>query len=187
LSLPTVFLLAAALGTDAFSMAVGIGITGIRKKHIVLISAVICFFHILMPLIGLSLGAVLGRAIGRVARIVGASVLIVIGVQSFGEVVNKKRKMAFTQSESKLRVMSGFWGLVILAGSVSLDALTVGFGLGTFNFNLPVTVGIFGAVAGVMTAGGFVFGRRIGGWLGNRAEMVGGLILAFIGVKMLIG
>jgi len=187
LSLPTVFLLAAALGTDAFSMAVGIGITGIRKKHIVLISAVICFFHMLMPLVGLSLGAVLGRAVGRVARIIGASVLIVIGVQGFWEAVNKQKKMVFTRSEPKLRVMSGLWGPVILAGSVSLDALTVGFGLGTFNFNLPVTVGIFGAAAGVMTAGGFIFGRRIGGRLGSRAEMAGGLILAFIGIKMLIG
>jgi len=185
-NLLTIVLLACALGTDAFSMAVGIGVTGIRIKRALLASAVICLFHILMPLVGLSLGAVLGRAVGQAAGILGALVLIFIGVQGIAEYISAyKNGGNSSEKEGKLKLIGGSWGLILLAGSVSLDALTVGFGLGTFNFNLPLTVGIFGAVAGLMTAAGFLFGSRIGGWLGNKAELAGSLILFLIGIKMI--
>lgn len=185
-NLPTILLLDCALGTDAFSMAVGIGVTGIKLKSALWASAVICLFHIIMPLVGLSLGTVLGKAVGQAAGILGALVLIFIGVQGIVEYL-KIYKNTGNSSEKgfKLKLIGDFWGLVVLAGSVSLDALTVGFGLGTFNFNLPMTVGAFGAAAGLMAAVGFLFGSRIGGWLGNKAEFAGSLILFLIGIKMI--
>jgi len=63
MTLPTVFLIAVALGTDAFSMAVGVGLCGITRKKIFLISFVIALFHIFMPLGGLLLGTWLGKTV----------------------------------------------------------------------------------------------------------------------------
>jgi len=69
---------------------------------------------------------------------------------------------------------------------VSMDALSVGFTLGTRQVNLLFTAGIIGAVAGMMAFTGLVFGRFLGGRIGGKAQLLGGLVLVIIGVKMII-
>ena len=51
--------------------------------------------------------------------------------------------------------------------------------------NLWLTVAFFGSAAGLMTAAGFIFGSRLGHWLGNKGDFVGAVILLLIGIKML--
>ncbi len=76
------------------------------------------------------------------------------------------------------------WGIYGLAGSVSLDALSVGFSLGTFVSKILLATLIMGFTAGIMTGGGVLLGRRVGTWLGSKAEALGGLILLLIGLRM---
>lgn len=189
MSIMAVALLAVALGMDAFSMAVGLGISGIRGGRIVVISGVVCFFHILMPLAGWTLGVITGNAVGRFAGYFGASVLIFIGFAGLLEIVEEGRIPAgnhyYSPSQPRRQFGMGFVGLLFLAGSVSLDALSVGFSLGTMGGSLWLTVLIFGATAGLMTAGGFLLGRNVGFRLGSKAEIAGALILIIIGIKML--
>ena len=185
MTLPVVFLIAVALGADAFSMAVCIGLCGINRRKIILISAIIAVFHIFMPLAGLLLGSWLGKAIGQLASILGAVILIAIGLQMLVEGSGlRNRKAGCAESNVPMQVYSGFWGTFILAGSVSLDALTVGFGLGTLQAGLVLTVTIMGLVAGLMTASGFLLGKKLGPFLGEKAQTLGGAILIIIGVKM---
>jgi putative Mn2+ efflux pump MntP len=179
MTLATVFLVAIALGTDALSMALSIGLNGIRWKNILLISGTICIFHILMPLIGLYIGSILGNYVGRFAAYIGAFVLVYIGIQMI------RGSMGKDKERKEAKVCTGGFALCILAGSVSMDALTVGFGLGTLEVNLLLTVLIMGIVAGLMTAIGFVLGRKLGPWLGVKAQLLGGIILILIGIKML--
>ena len=75
--------------------------------------------------------------------------------------------------------------LVLLGASVSMDALSVGFTLGTQQVNLLLAAGVIGLVAGLMTACGLVFGRFLGNRVGERAQLLGGLILIGIGIKLL--
>lgn len=184
MTLPTVFLVALALGTDAFSMALGIGLTGIPGRQIALISGVVAVFHVLMPLIGVYLGSLLGKAVGQWASYIGAGVLIFIGIQLLKEGIQGDDAQSPFPSLNKGGVYSGIWALVVLAASVSLDALSVGFGLGTLKVNLLLTVLIMGAVAGVMTAVGFFLGSNMGSRLGEKAQTIGGIILIIIGIKM---
>ena len=76
--------------------------------------------------------------------------------------------------------------LAVLAASVSLDALTAGIGLGTLHVDLTLTVITMGIVAGLMTAAGLVFGKRLNKSFGSKAEILGGAILVLIGLKFLI-
>ncbi len=46
----TLLIIALALGMDAFSLGVGIGMRGIRLRDIIKLSVVIAIFHIVMPL-----------------------------------------------------------------------------------------------------------------------------------------
>lgn len=73
-----------------------------------------------------------------------------------------------------------------MSGSVSLDALSVGFSLGTQNLALGQAVLIMGPVAGLMTMAGFLLGQQVGGWIGEKAVILGGAILIFIGIKLLL-
>lgn len=193
MSFSTVMLVAIALGTDAFALAIGIGVAGITLKKIGVVSGVVCLFHIFMPLIGLGIGLALGKLVGEIATVIGAIVLIIIGLNMLWEVY-KERKQVFSFSQAKNYVaakkresksLDSFWGLIMLAGSVSLDALSVGFGLGTMKAQIFGTVLVLGIVAGIMTAAGFFLGRRLGGWLGEKAEIAGGIILVAVGVKLL--
>lgn len=193
MNLITVLLVAVALGTDAFSLAVGIGISGIRRKQIYLVSAVVSVFHVVMPLTGVTLGTLLGKAVGDLAGAIGAVVLVAIGLHMVWDSIREgppvpvaRKALATVLPASQVQVFSGFWGLMLLAGSVSLDALTVGFSLGALRANLPLTVLTMGTVAGLMTAGGFFLGRRMGKWFGEKAQMVGGMILIGIGIKMFL-
>lgn len=186
MSLLALLLIAVALGTDAFALAVCIGVMGIGKKKIILVSLVICLFHIVMPLIGLGLGVALGHLIGDLATLIGAVVLILIGLNLLWQALKERIQQKPDPECSGKWDLSSFGGLMFLAFSVSIDALSVGFGLGALKAKIWLTVLVLGVVAGLMTASGFYLGRLMGDWLGEKAEFLGGLILVAVGIKLLI-
>lgn len=63
----TICIMAVALGLDAFSLGIGIGMKGIRLLDILKISVVIGIFHILMPLMGMFMGQYVSLLLGNVA------------------------------------------------------------------------------------------------------------------------
>ncbi|MCL5058369.1 MAG: manganese efflux pump MntP family protein [Actinobacteria bacterium] len=180
MSFPTILLLAVALGTDAFSMCLGIGMTGVRRGQILLISVTILLFHIAMPLAGWYAGHLAGSLVGRAAGIAGALVLMYLGARMLWDVYR------CDPEKPPLVALVNTGGLLLLAASVSMDALSVGFTLGTVKANLPLVALVFGMVAGLMTLGGLLLGRILGRWAGEKAQLAGGLILLGIGVKLVV-
>lgn len=173
----TILALAVALGTDAFSLSVGIGLGGVRLRQLIVVSLTVLAFHIIMPLIGYFVGEWFG-SMGRIANIAGALVLIFLGLKMI------KESLDGGIPDQQSFVIANTMGLVLLAGSVSLDALSVGFTLGTQRVNLSLAVITMGIVAGVMTAAGMVLGKYAGKFLGSKAEIFGGLVLLGIGIKL---
>lgn len=186
---------AIALGADAFSLALAIGLAGIGKKMIIRLSLVIAAFHVFMPLLGLLAGQALGLFLGRVAKGMGSLLLLWLGARMLINVLRPGPE-PFSFSEAKHRLahdrlpqgisLNGF-GIYAVATSVSMDALSVGFSLGTVETNIVWTVIIMGCVAGIMTFGGLVLGRFMGDWAGEKAEILGGLALFVIGIRLLLG
>ncbi|TGE33949.1 manganese efflux pump MntP family protein [Desulfosporosinus sp. Sb-LF] len=193
MNLAWVVAVAIALGADAFSLSLAIGLSGIKKRMMLRLSLVVAAFHVVMPLGGMMLGQTLGSFLGRYASGLGALVLIGLGGRmlykvyrptveqfSFGEA----REMLFHKNFSASLSLNGF-GIFVLAASVSLDALSVGFSLGTIRADIFLTVIIIGMIAGLMTGLGLILGRIMGTRLGDKAEILGGLALFLIGVKLL--
>lgn len=178
---PAVLLVSVALGVDAFSVAIGIGLLGIKIKEILLVSGVVSIFHVFMPLIGLYLGAYLGNIAGPIASTIGALVLLAIGLNMLWDSLRTPEPF----KHSALNLKNPF-SLILMAGSVSLDALTVGFGLGTLQVDLFLTVITMGITAGLMTAVGLLFGQGLSRVVGAKASLLGGIILVLIGLKFLI-
>ena len=191
----TLLLVAVALGTDAFALALGIGMNGIKTRQILVLSGTVCLFHIFMPLAGLALGSYLGQLVGNLANIIGSIILFLIGLNMIRENLIKERKFTFPKAYDELNKpaavlnylsVKGFASLMLLCLSVSMDALSVGISLGVFNFFIPLAVGVIGIIAGAMTASGLLLGKKFGDWLGSRAELAGGVILIIIGIKLLM-
>ena len=178
LSIITLLLLALALGTDAFSLCLGIGLARVSAGQIALLSFSVLVFHILMPLAGWQIGEAAGRFLGQAAGILGAFVLLYLG----GRMIWQSLRSGCAAVPKIILIKD--WGLLLLALSVSVDALAVGFTLGTRGTSLLLIVFTFGIIAGLMTLSGLLLGRWLGRWIGERAQLVGGVILIGIGVKL---
>lgn len=174
----TILALAIALGTDSFSVCLGIGTTGVRSNSILRISTIIGIFHIVMPLIGLMLGELLGKLAGNIAGSIGAVILILLGAKIIWENIRPgNEEMNFNYAS--------LGGTLLLAFSVSLDALSIGFSLGALGMPLTLAIVIFGLVAFLMSGLGLILGRQLSTLIGQRAEMTGGVILIALGLYAL--
>lgn len=176
-NLAALLLVAVALGTDALSLSVGIGLHGVTSLDVVRVSSVIGLFHVLMPLAGITLGRYLGSFAGGLAALLGALVVGYIGVRMIWGCLSNNECPPVRWTLCGLP-------LVLLALSVSMDALSVGFSLGTFGFDLITSALVFGLFGFLMTAVGLLFGHRLGRWLGERAELFGGAVLIVLAIHM---
>jgi putative Mn2+ efflux pump MntP len=174
----TILVMAVALGLDAFSLGIGIGMKGIRLRDILKISVVIGLFHILMPLIGMFTGQYVGSLLGHVATSAGGMLLILLGTHM---VYSSFRGEAVQSFDHRT-----LWGLFLFSLSVSIDSFSVGVSLGMFATDIVLTVLVFGAFGGLLSIAGLMLGRRMGSWVGEYGEAFGGIILVAFGIKFLL-
>lgn len=170
--------MAVALGMDAFSISLGIGMQQLRLKRIALIGCVIGIFHIIMPFIGIILGKAISSQIGHVTTVAGGLLLIGIGAHIFFN--------AFNHEDKKVVKIEGF-GLYILAFTVSIDSFSVGLSLGLSGAKTALALLLFGVVTTFLTWIGMILGRKVHGFLGAYSEILGGSILCGLGLWLLFG
>lgn len=186
--------LSVALGADAFSLALAIGLVGVGKRMTLKLSLIVAVFHVLMPLAGLLMGQAMGMVLGQLAKGIGAAVLLWLGGRMLFHVWRpdpefyrlSEARQALRRTQLPAGISLRGRGVYFLAVSVSLDALSVGFSLGTVESPIMLTVVVMGIVAGAMMGSGLLLGRFVGSRLGQRAEVLGGVVLVLIGVKMLL-
>ncbi len=188
----TIIFVAVVLGLDAFSLALGYGMRGIPRKDIFQFTVIITLYHIIMPFVGLRIGLAAGELLGIWAARLGGLALAYIGfemlIKGYREI--KKEKMTFAEARASLAstAPNNIQGrdMLLLGFLVSIDALTVGFGLGTLRVSVPFTCLIIGIVAGLMSLTGFLGGRLFSRVVGSYAQIAGAMILLILAAKMLI-
>ena len=75
---------------------------------------------------------------------------------------------------------------MLLSVATSIDALAVGLSLALLDVSIWWPAVVIGLVAGAFTTMGMQLGKRFGGLLGRRMEVVGGIVLIAIGVQILV-
>ena len=173
----TIFIMAIALGMDAFSLGIGLGMRGIRLIHVAQISVVIAIFHIIMPLMGMFTGHYVSTILGDVAVAAGGGLLVLLGAHMIYSAVRNGQTPMFD--------IQSVFGLLVFALSVSIDSFSVGISLGLFSTDIILTVLMFGAFGGAMSVAGLLLGRRVGSMIGEYGEALGGVILLAFGLKFL--
>jgi putative Mn2+ efflux pump MntP len=172
----TIIIMAFALGMDAFSISLGMGMYRLRFKQMLNIGFTVGVFHILMPLLGMIAGRFLSEKFDAVASYIGGGLLLILGVQMIWSSLRK-------ESESLITPV-GF-GLLLFALSVSLDSFSVGLTLGIYGARTLLVLICFGAGAMLLSWLGLIIGRRVQGWLGQYSEVLGGAILLFFSFRLL--
>lgn len=170
----TLLLMAIALGMDAFSVGLAVGMQDIRLKRILWIGMVVGFFHMLMPFIGLSLGSLLSGKIENIAGLAAGSLLCAIGIQMIIQ--------SFIKKETSIINPVGI-GLLVFAFSVSLDSFSIGISLGLSGVATILAIFMFGAVSTFLTWIALLIGRRAHHLLGKYSEIFGGLVLIYFGIN----
>lgn len=193
MSLFELVVLSAALGTDLFSVAVPIGMNRVRRLVIVQSAFVFAVFHIIMILIGYHIGHWLGNIVEHVgayhinwpvasvqnmATIIGALVLTGLGATMIKDNICGQED---TVSGNPLHGAA----LVVLAASVSIDALAAGFSLGMIDVNLFQLSLVLGIVIFAIALLGLGLGRKLGRYIGGRAELMGGSVLVLLGIHII--
>lgn len=136
-------------------------------------------FEAAVPLIGVALGAPLGRAIGSAADYLAVAVLLVFGMYTLLD-----RDEAEEVDARKLADVSG-WSAVALGPSISLDELAIGFTLGLLRLPLVPVIVLIGAQAFVLSQLGLRLGTRLSARVREGAERVAGLVLIVLGIVLL--
>jgi putative Mn2+ efflux pump MntP len=174
----TILMMALALGMDAFSLGIGVGMRGVRLRDVLKISLTVGLFHVVMPLMGMLAGHYLSDLLGDVALMAGGLLLVLLGLHM---IVSAFRSETIRPLDHR-----SFVGLIAFALGVSLDSFSVGITLGLFAGDVWFTVMSFGVFGTVMSVLGLLVGRGASLLLGEYSEALGGIILLAFGVKFIL-
>ena len=174
--LVTIIIMAFALGMDAFSVSLGMGMYRLRMRQVFNIGVTVGIFHIFMPLLGIMAGRFLSERFDAIASYIGGGLLMVLGLHMIISSIRKE--------STSLLTPVGF-GLILFALSVSLDSFSVGMSLGIYGAKTWIVLICFGAGAMLLSWLGLFIGRSVQDWLGKYSEILGGVILLFFSIKLL--
>jgi putative Mn2+ efflux pump MntP len=136
-------------------------------------------FQFLMPVLGWAAGRTLERYIVSIDHWIALGLLAFIGVRMIRSGLRHNPEV-LPDDPSR-----GFT-LLALAVGTSIDALAVGLTLGVINLDIWWPSLVIGCVTGTVCVIGIRLGTRIRTEFGRWSEVIGGLILIAIGVKILV-
>lgn len=136
-------------------------------------------FQGLMPLIGYFAGHTFSHTIENMDHWIALVLLSIIGGKMIIEAIHQRRHPSRV-------VVKAFTlpTLIVQAVATSIDALAVGVGLGVMQVNVYIAVSVIAAITFGFSFCGVLIGKKFGGLLQDKAEILGGLILILIGVHL---
>ncbi len=177
----TILLIAIGLSFDTFAVSVstGITVTTIRFWQAIRIAFTLSIFQALMPFMGWLLGKQVEQLISNYDHWIAFGLLAILGLKMVYESFkNDNEKSTF--NPLRLSILLG------MAVATSVDALVVGVSFAFIKMNIYWSILVIAVVTFLVSMTGILFGKKVGGRLGKRMEVIGGLILIGIGVKILL-
>ena len=174
-------LIAIALAMDAFSVSLTKGFTlkKISKTQVLWFAIFFGGFQAFMPILGWLGGIQLEWVITTFAPWIAFILLLLIGSNMIRE--------SFSNEEGKENSDNfSFKELTLLAIATSIDAFAVGITYAVLKTDILIPVIMIGVTAFIFTIIGLYLGKKIGNYFGDKFEILGGVILILLGVKILL-
>ena len=175
-------LIAIGLSMDAFAVAICIGLTmqKVTFKKSLTIGLYFGVFQALMPLIGFALSTRFADKIVAFDHWVVFILLSFIGGKMIFESFNKDEDCDCKEEKSL-----NFAQMLPLALATSIDALAVGVSFAFLKVNIVPTALSIGAITLILSMIAVKIGHSFGAKFKSNAELIGGIILVSIGLKIL--
>ena len=173
------FILAAGLSMDAFAVSIckGLSLGKISAKHMAVAGAWFGGFQALMPLIGYLLGSFFAEMVEKYDHWIAFILLIFIGGNMIREAFGEEEKI-----DGSMTVKSMF----LLAVATSIDALAVGVTFAFLKVSILPAVVFIGVTTFVFSAAVVKIGSIFGAKYHAKAELLGGVVLIIIALKILL-
>lgn len=174
-------LIAVGLAMDAFAVSLGVGTCGQAndRRSIFRLSFHFGLFQAMMPVIGWLAGTTIDQYISTIDHWIAFGLLSYVGGRMVWQGI-KGEEASYLGNPSRGRM------LVILAVATSIDALAVGLSLAMIGVPVVGPAIMIGVVTFILSFIGLKVGCRLGEKFGQRVEIVGGVILILIGLRILI-
>ena len=180
MGLNELFLIAVGLSMDAFAVSVckGLAMPKCTFKKAAIVGLWFGGFQALMPAIGYILGAQFQEAIASIDHWIAFVLLALIGGNMIHEALDNDEE----EADASLDVKTMF----LLAVATSIDALAIGITFAFLKVNIIPAVCFIGIVTFIISFAGVKIGNVFGARYKNKAEIVGGVILILLGLKILL-
>ncbi len=176
-----------SMDAAAVSMTNGLNEPKMRIWKVLLIALFFGVFQGVMPLIGYFAGTLFAEAVASVAPYVAFVLLGFIGGRMIYEALKKKQEEE-EPADKNLSVSA----LTVQAIVTSIDALAVGISLlalsesGALKINIFAACALIAACTFIISLAAVFIGKKFGAVLADKAELIGGIILVAIGLKIFI-
>jgi len=177
----SIIIIAIGLAIDCFAVSVSGSIATKRIAPIQMLKVALFFgaFQALMTALGWLLGQTVVDLIESFDHWIAFGLLAFVGLHMIWE--------SFRADGNSKRVDITKWlTLLVLSIATSIDALAVGVSFAFLEVNLAYACAVIGGAAFVLSIVGLVLGKNLGKVIGKRAEIIGGIVLIGIGVRILL-
>ena len=173
-------LIGIGLAMDAFAVSIckGLSMKRMNWKNALIIALYFGIFQALMPVIGYLLGTTFSNFVETVDHWIAFILLLLIGANMIKE--------SFDDEEEKRNDRVNIKTMLALAIATSIDALVIGITFSFLKTNVPIAVSFIGVITFIISLWGVRIGNKFGDKFQNKAEMLGGIILILIGIKILL-
>ena len=181
MSLWELFIIAVGLSMDAFAVSIckGLSVQKVSLRHAACAGLWFGGFQALMPLLGWLLGSRFQSAIERYDHWIAFVLLVFLGVNMLRE--------ARSGDEDECVDCSFAWRAMLpMALATSIDALAVGVTFAFLQVNIVPAVTFIGVITFLLSALGVRLGAVFGQRYRTAAQILGGVILILMGVKILL-
>lgn len=180
-----------SMDAAAVSMTNGMNEPKMKLPKILLIALFYGVAQGLMPLIGYYAGSLFAEFVAKIAPWIALVLLGFIGGKMIFEAICAFEKKKNGEEEEEAKPLS-IGSLTVQAIATSIDALAVGVSLvalkvsGALAVNIFVAASMIAATTFVISLISVFIGKKFGELLSDKAELIGGLILVAIGLKIFI-
>lgn len=177
----TAFLISLGLAMDAMAVSLCIGTTGSipDRRGKFRLGAHFGIFQAGMTALGWLAGSTIVQYVESFDHWIAFALLIYVGINLVRSGLSKDGQ-AFDCDPSTGKM------LVILSVATSIDAFAVGLSIAFIQVPVLISIILIGAVAFLLSMFGLFAGNRLGELFGKRMEILGGAILLFIGIRILV-
>lgn len=184
----SIFMTGIGLSMDAFavSLAKGICLKDDELKYSLRVSLFFGGFQALMPLLGWWVGRYFESYIKSFDHWIAFILLSIIGGKMLIEAIKGLKSSEDDNIPTECeRDEFSYKKLTVLAIATSIDALAVGVSLAFLSVSIIPSITIIGITTFVLSFFAVFLGKKLGEYMQSYAEIIGGVILIGIGIKIL--